>query len=85
MQQQTASDTDMDCVDDDAEDKPAEGVVGDVMAAADKPRYPQRVRHTPNLPRQAHLFLAEGVDDGVDIYITPRNRKQAMRRPDAEL
>jgi len=81
MQQQPASDADMDSGD----DEPAEGGGGDVMAPADERRYPQRVRNAPNLPYQAHLFLAEGVDDGVDLRIPPRNWKQAMRRPDAEL
>ena len=86
VHQQPVSDTDMDSDDDDADDEPAEGGGGDdVMAPADEPRYPQRIRNAPNLPYQAQLFLAEGVNDGIDLRIPPRNWKQAMRRPDVEL
>lgn len=42
------------------------------------------VDHAPNRPDVAHPFLTEGMDDGVDLRVRPRNWKQATRPPDAE-
>ena len=46
-------------------------------------RYPQRVRHAPNLPYQAHLFMAKGEQPAEDLLVPPRSYKEAMKRPDA--
>eukprot|EP00892_Ulva_mutabilis_P003552 jgi/Ulvmu1/1569/UM110_0032.1 len=73
---------------DDGQDEPMhDDGGGGAAGAGGQRRYPARARNPPNLPYQAQLFVAEGVQTASDedLLVAPKSYQEAMKRPDREV